>query len=141
MMRIAIGSLWQETLPFNPVPTTLQHFQTFGILYGDQLLKQSPDVGDFGGFLQAAQYATDVTLVPTMRAGAWPGGLCDAETRQWLKQRFLTALRNAGTVDGILLDLHGAMSADDEYDVEGDLLATIRAEWGPEIPLAVSLAS
>jgi len=43
-----------------------------------------------------------------------------------------------GKVDGILLSLHGAMSAEDECDVEGALPEGIRSEWGWEIPISVA---
>ena len=31
-MRIAIGQLWQETNTFNPLPTTRQDFENFGVV-------------------------------------------------------------------------------------------------------------
>lgn len=109
------------------------------ILYGNEIITQCENVGELGGFIHAAQEEPDVKLLPTIRADAWPSGLCDRETHQFLKQRLLQELRNLGPLDGILLSLHGAMSATDEYDVEGDLLTTIRDEWGKTIPLVISL--
>ena len=52
---------------------------------------------------------------------------------------FEERLRAAGPVDGLLLDLHGAMVAEHVDDGEGELLARLRAVVGPDIPIAASL--
>ena len=49
---------------------------------------------------------------------------------QTLKMEFLTLLQNAGELDGILLDLHGAMVTDELEDVEGDLIQAVREQVG-----------
>jgi len=136
-MRVAIGQLWFETDGFNPLKTTLRDFEAMGIFYGDEILKRFRGVGELGGFIKAAE-EEGVELAPTMRACAWPGGYIDRETHRFLRDRFLEELRRVGEVDGILLSLHGAMSAEDEYDVEGTLLEDIRREWGWEIPISVA---
>ena len=38
-----------------------------------------------------------------------------------LKENSLDLLRNAGELDGVLLDLHGAMATEEIEDAEGDL--------------------
>ena len=35
-------------------------------------------------------------------------------------------LQNAGELDGVLLDLHGAMVTDELEDAEGDLIQAVR---------------
>jgi microcystin degradation protein MlrC len=42
-------------------------------------------------------------------------------------------------VDGVLLPLHGAAAAEDVGDLEGDLLAAVRAKIGPNVPVVVTL--
>ena len=44
-----------------------------------------------------------------------------------------------GPLDGIYLELHGAMVAVGFDDAEGELLRRVRAVVGPELPLTVSL--
>jgi microcystin degradation protein MlrC len=51
----------------------------------------------------------------------------------------LEGLRSAGAIDGIYLDLHGAMVTESFEDGEGELLARIRSLVGGGLPLAVSL--
>lgn len=48
-------------------------------------------------------------------------------------------LAEAGPIDGVYLDLHGAMVTDDHEDGEGEILARVREVVGPELPIAVSL--
>ena len=126
-MRIAIGRVFAELNHFSPVPTTLRDFEAMGIYYADEIFQHSAEVWEIDGFLEEARGARDVELVPTMSAWAMPSGRMDAETHDFLKGRCLEELRRVGQVDGILLALHGAMSSEDEYDFEGDLLETIRA--------------
>ncbi len=110
--------LSQETNVFNPSPTTLEHFKSFGILYGDEIIRRFRNVGELGGFIKASEEECDVQLIGIMSAIAMPWGKCDKKTHQFLKEKFLLRLKNIGRVDGILLSLHGAMTAEDEYDVE-----------------------
>jgi len=80
-MRIAIGNLEQEVHGFSPIPTTLDDFEIKGIFYGAEIIEQFADLStELGGFIQAARAEKDVELVPTMSAGAWPGGKCNKET-------------------------------------------------------------
>ncbi|WP_033346625.1 M81 family metallopeptidase [Catenuloplanes japonicus] len=55
-----------------------------------------------------------------------PGGRVEKPVYDDFKQRILTGLRDAGPLDGLYLDLHGAMSVDGLDDAEGDLVAAIR---------------
>lgn len=48
-------------------------------------------------------------------------------------------MRAARPLDGLLLDLHGAMVAEHIDDGEGELLARLRAVVGPSVPIAACL--
>ena len=50
-----------------------------------------------------------------------------------------SGLLEAGALDGIVMLLHGAASADELDDVEGALLDSVRAVVGPTLPVAVML--
>jgi microcystin degradation protein MlrC len=56
-----------------------------------------------------------------------------------VKDRLLADLRAAGPLDGVVLDLHGAMVPEGLDDGEGDLLAAVRRAAGPALPVAVTL--
>ncbi len=51
----------------------------------------------------------------------------------------LDGIEGAGAIDGIYLDLHGAMVTESLEDGEGELLARIRGLVGDGLPIAVSL--
>jgi microcystin degradation protein MlrC len=51
----------------------------------------------------------------------------------------VSRLADAGPVDGVYLDLHGAMVADHLDDGEGELLARVRRVVGPQVPVVASL--
>ena len=53
--------------------------------------------------------------------------------------RSCAASREAGPVDGVYLDLHGAMVAEHVDDGEGELLARVRRVVGPRVPVVASL--
>src|SRR5260370_38069226 len=51
----------------------------------------------------------------------------------------LADLQAAGRLDGVLLDLHGAMVPEGLDDGEGDIIAAVRQVVGPAVPIAVAL--
>ena len=67
-MRIALIHIGQETNDFNPLPTTLRDFHSFGIFEGDVILEKLSELGQVGGHVVAAKAVsyTHLTL-PTKR--------------------------------------------------------------------------
>jgi microcystin degradation protein MlrC len=82
--------------------------------------------------------ARGVTLVPSLAATASPAGRVSKEFYAEARDRLLADLQTAGPLDGVLLDLHGAMVVEGLDDGEGDLLQAVRAAVGP-VPIAVTL--
>jgi microcystin degradation protein MlrC len=139
-MRIAIGQLWQETNTFNPLATTRADFEAFGVLRGEDLLRQMADTNELGGFIQSLRcWPEQPTTVPLVRLPAWPSGRATAETFDWLCGELLGALEQALPIDGVLLALHGALAAENHPDVEGEILTTVRSFVGPSIPIVATL--
>ncbi|HEY2411093.1 MAG TPA: M81 family metallopeptidase [Pirellulaceae bacterium] len=139
-MRIAIGQLWQETNTFNPIPTSRADFESFGILRGDNLVEKMAESNEIGGFIQSLRlWPEKPEIVGLVRLPAWPSGQATAETFRWLHDELISSLKNALPVEGILLALHGALAADQHPDVEGEILAAVRAVVGPQIPLVATL--
>lgn len=126
-MHIAVGGIRHETNTFTPLSTEDPDFR---VLRGD-------DAIDDG----LAEFARDagVTLVPTLIASAFPGGIVRRETYRRLKEQLLSGLRDALPVDGVYLDLHGAMEVEGIGDGETDLARTVRALVGDGVPISVSL--
>ena len=51
----------------------------------------------------------------------------------------LDGIKQAGALDAIYLDLHGAMVTESHEDGEGELLARVRELTGASLPIVVSL--
>lgn len=139
-MRIAVGQLWQESNTFNPIPTTRQDFEQFGVLRGAEMIEQMATTNELGGFIQTLRKWTETPdIVGLARLPAWPGGVATAETFQWLRAEMVAALGKALPVDGVLLALHGALVSEGEPDVEGAVLQAVREVVGPNVPLVATL--
>lgn len=139
-MRIAIGQLWQETNTFNPLPTTRQDFEDFGVVRGDEIVARFHDTNELGGFIQSLRrWPEQPDVVGLVRLPAWPSGRATRDTLLWLRDELVSALERAMPIDGLLLALHGAMVADDFADVEGEILVAVRDVLGPKTPLVATL--
>ncbi len=138
---IAVVDLEQETNIFSPVKTTLKDFQARDLHYGDAMIAPSMEQRDqVAGFLAAIKdYGKDsIKVVPIMEAKAASGGPVEKAVYDGFKDEIMTRLRKAGKLDGIYLSLHGSMGVEGLTDPEGDLLQTIRDEFGDKLPVATS---
>jgi microcystin degradation protein MlrC len=141
-MRIAAGGICHETSTFAPTPTTLRDFETgFGLFRGNDLLDRFRGTNSCtGGFIEgAARHGFE--LAPLLWTFAYPGGLIPRPDYELLKAELLDRLGRAraeGPVDGVLLDLHGAMVVEGIDDGDGDLLEAVRCAVGPGCPVVVT---
>jgi microcystin degradation protein MlrC len=142
-MRIAVGGILHETNTFAEGLTELDHFVKPGAFPG---LLRGQEVLDtlrgsrmcVGGFLETAERLR-MQLVPLIWTFAHPSATVRHGVYEDLKERFLEHLLGVLPVDGVLLDLHGAMVTDRCEDVEGDLLRSVRQVVGPRVPVMATL--
>lgn len=85
------------------------------------------------------RYLADVDVRTVFLANATPSGVVTRAAYDRLKSECLAALRAAWPVDGVLLDLHGAMEVEGMAKPEPDLAAAVREVVGASTPIAVSL--
>ncbi|NBU06241.1 MAG: M81 family peptidase [Acidimicrobiia bacterium] len=138
-LRIGLILLMQETDTFNPVPTTLSDFTSFGLLEGDDVLRHVDATGPIAGYLDAvAASEENVETVPIIRANAQSGGRLTRSTLDDLCARITTRLSDAGPLDGLMVMLHGAACAEGIDDLEGHVLREIRSVVGAT-PVALML--
>jgi microcystin degradation protein MlrC len=142
-MRIAVGGFQHETNTFAPSKATFEAFERGG---GWPPLLQGGDVFDgvaginlpiTGAIEELRRTAHDI--VPTAWAAASPSAHVTRDAFERISAMIVDRIRSAGTVDGVYLDLHGAMVAEHLPDGEGELLARVRAVVGAEIPVVASL--
>ncbi|NIA06481.1 MAG: hypothetical protein GWP14_02395 [Actinobacteria bacterium] len=138
-MRIGIARIWQETNTFSPEQTTPEHFRLNGLYFGKEVLDHLDELPELTGAVEAAKARADIELVPLIAAMAWPGGRLTKEAFEYLKRSLLEGLHQCGDLDGLYLSGHGALSALDCDDVEGDLLVELRREHPEKLPIAISL--
>jgi microcystin degradation protein MlrC len=137
-MRVAMGSIMQETNTFCAEPATMSDFAPH-ILRGDQILDVYAGTRTgLGGFLDAAR-VEGFDVVPLYSAQATSSGLTNGATFETLTGELLAALQAALPVDGVLLALHGAMAADGALDADGEIVRRVRRVVGPDVPIAVEL--
>jgi microcystin degradation protein MlrC len=91
-----------------------------------------------GGYLAEAE-RLKIELAPLIWTFAQPSATVRHAVYEDLKERLLERLREALPVQGVLLDLHGAMVTDRFEDVEGDLLRRVRQMVGPRVPVMATL--
>ncbi len=138
MPRILVSECKQEVSSFNPVPGT---YADFAVLFGNDLLAYHRRVGsETGGALRVFDACPGIQVIPgySARAITSSGTLADADFTR-IAEEFLSAVRRAGSLDGIYFSLHGAMAARTVHDSEGYLLAETRKIVGERIPLVISL--
>ena len=133
-MKFLIARFNHETNTFSPVATPLESFQP---LYGEDALNDQRNARTaMGAFIRLAEEQPDHQLITPLSATANPSGTVAAEAYTKLSQCILDALSEQP--DAILLDLHGALVAENAADGEGELLKKIRA-IAPDVPIAVAL--
>ncbi|NMM81079.1 microcystin degradation protein MlrC [Acidovorax sp. SRB_14] len=131
-MKILIARLNHETNTFSPVPTPLA---AFAPTYGEAAYRDNKGMRTaMAAFIDLAE-GLGATLVTPVSATANPSGKVHAAAYDALTERIVSA---APGCDAILLDLHGAMVAENSADGEGDLLARVRAA-APGVPIGVAL--
>lgn len=131
-MKLLIARLNHETNTFSPVPTPLEAFapRYDEAAYRDNLGMRTA----MAAFIDLG-HAIGATLVTPLSATANPSGRVQAQAYDELTERIVRA---APGCDAILLDLHGAMVAENSPDGEGDLLKRVRAA-APGVPIGVAL--
>ncbi len=121
-LRIAIGGMHIESSTFSPHLSTANDFE---VTRGDRLLAR------YDWLSPPRDWAAGVDWIPLVHARALPGGAVDPDAYAEWSAEILDGLARAGEVDGVLLDIHGAMSVVGRDDAEGELVTAIRGAVGP----------
>ena len=142
--RIAVAGFQHETNTFGATKADLPEFEKAdswpGILYEDDVISGLQGMNiPMAGFIDAAQHDHDIEIIPILWCAAEPSAHVTRSAFETITSRIRTALRDLAPLDGIYLDLHGAMVTEDVDDGEGELLRRLRADHGDSLPIVVSL--
>lgn len=142
-MRIAIGGVSHETSTMVDTRTTMRDFENdFGLYRGEEIFERFRGANICaGGFIDGAD-KHGFEVVPLLWTFAYPSGLIQREVYDALKAEFLQRLADAestgGKIDGVLLDLHGAMVVEGIEDGDGDFIESVREAVGWDRPIIVT---
>lgn len=80
----------------------------------------------------------DIELIPTLHAHAWPGGIVERSAFENFRNEILKDIKKAGKLDGIYMDMHGALHVEGYEDAQSTLIKEIRDLVGIEVLISGS---
>ena len=143
MARIAFGGFQHETNTFAPSKATYADFVKPGawpgLTRGTALFDAIAGINiPVAGYVEAAR-TQGHELLPLSWGNATPSAHVTEDAYERVVAQIIEDLATLKDLDGLYLDLHGAMVAEHVDDGEGEMLRRVRALVGPELPIAVSL--
>ena len=79
-----------------------------------------------------------IEIIPGLHASSGPSGMVSKEAYESLRDEILEYMRTAGPLDGIFLDMHGAMHVEGYPDAQVDFIQQIRNLVGEKVVIAAS---
>ncbi len=143
MKRIAIAGFSHETNTFAEGLTTFDDFARGrgfpGLMTGEKLVQTLKGKSMCtGAFLDAAEDES-FEVLPVLWTFPQPSGVIEQSAYDRVLDMLLENLEPLLPVDGVLLELHGAMVTEQIEDAEGDILTHVREMVGPETPIVATL--
>lgn len=140
MYRIMIGGFSHETNSFCPIRADRAAYAKRTFYFGKEVEENMlASDNEIHGFYEALGTEPEYELVPSIVFSTGPCGPVTGEMYHLALTEMIRTLREKGPFDGMLINMHGAMVADEHLDAEGDFLEALRAEAGNEIPIMVTL--
>lgn len=137
-MRVLTAEFTHETNRFSVRRTGLKAFEARCLLHGAAAIAARGQANtELAGFLDVLTPA-HVEVVHAITADAEPAGLVTDEAFETIAGCIAESARH-GPYDGVALGLHGAGVTESHEDLEGELLARLRAVLGEAIPIAITL--
>jgi microcystin degradation protein MlrC len=125
--RIFTAGIRHESNTFSPWRTTRAEFT---VRHGEE--------AQAGQSWAALLRDRGAMVTTSLHAYARPYGIVERATYEAFRDEILAAARKAGEVDGVYLDMHGAMHAEGYEDAQVDLLRGLRAIVGRKPLFAAS---
>lgn len=127
-LRILTCGIRHESNTFSTVPVLAEDFEVFR---GDEVLEQGYPWCEY-------LKEENVEVIPVLHAYAWPGGVVSNDAYMQFRNEILDGIRKAGHLDGIYLDMHGALHVQGIDDAQYDLIKAIREITGDDVVISAS---
>jgi microcystin degradation protein MlrC len=138
MTSVLIAGFKHETNTFSALPTDLEAYKARALYHNDEVPKQlrgtKTEPAAFLDFCNAQNWQ----VTHPVYADASPSGKVTALAFNHISGLIVDAAKSQPP-DAVLLSLHGAMVMEDAEDGEGELLARLREQIGPDVPIAITL--
>lgn len=125
-MHLFMATLSTETNTFSPIRTGLRDYEAFYMRHGTATAEPPNLMTEALHVWRQRAEALGGQVTESLAAIAEPAGLTTRAAYAALKGEILADLKASGTVDMVLLQLHGAMVAEGCDDCEADITAEIR---------------
>lgn len=136
--RVAIAGFLDESVTFIEKETPLKQFRS-AETSGPALLENCRGTNTgIGGIIEICENE-GAEIIPLFYAPGGAAGPTSDEAYEHYIERLVEGLRSAGRLDGVLLDLHGAMATPKRLDADRETLERVRAVVGPDVPVMVAL--
>lgn len=122
LRRVVTLGIRNESNTFSTLPTQESDFT---VQRGEEVLKDQLWVEE--------GRKRGIEFIPTLHAYAWPGGVVEKTAFDKYKAEILEGLHKAGKVDGVYMDMHGALHVDGYADAQAVLIKEIRDIVGPDV--------
>jgi microcystin degradation protein MlrC len=143
MARIAVGGFQHETNTFAPTKADYAAFESGGgwppLCFGEAIAPRLEGANIPAAGAIGALHAAGHTTLGLAWGAASPSAQVTRDAFERIGGAIVERLAAAGPVDGVYLDLHGAMVAEHVDDGEGELLARVRRVVGARVPVVASL--
>lgn len=141
--RIALCGIILESNAFAPVATE-DDFRGRYYFQGQEILDQAKKVHsvmpmEMSAFVRAMHATGPWSPLPLVLTGCPPWGPVDSAFFNRTVNSIIKGLEAGGPVDGVYVANHGGMTATEDYDPDGEMLARIRAAVGDRVPIIATL--
>ena len=143
MALIAVGGFQHETNTFAPTKADYSAFASGGgrpgVQFGEAIAPALAGANIPATGAIDALHALGHKTVGLAWAWASPSAQVTDDAFERIAGEIVRRLAEAGPVDAVYLDLHGAMVTEQHDDGEGELLARVRRVVGARVPIVASL--
>ncbi|PSL02201.1 microcystin degradation protein MlrC [Haloactinopolyspora alba] len=128
--RIGIAGIAIESSTFSPHRSGAEAFR---------VTREDALIGRYDFLAPGAALRERADWVPLLHAVALPGGAVEAQVYDALRDEIVERIVSAGELDGLFLDIHGAMSVVGREDAEADLARAVREATGADTLISASM--